>query len=378
MNRRDFMKLSALGALPLATGLLSGQAHAVPRHKRILVLVELQGGNDSLNTLIPFKDPEYYRLRPTLAERNGLPITPSLAMHPAMRPLLPYWHHTKDMTWIQGLGYPRSKRSHFSSIKLMDSALNRHNNEGWLTHLLNNHHRISGVSFNTTLGPLAGSNTNGMRIDDINGFIRNNPYMQNTHIRNTNNALGHVEQTERKILQSSQIIGKHVQHTPDQSRYFPNSKFGKEMASIARLINSGVGIPSYKVTLSGFDTHKRQNSSHGTLLADLANTLHSFAHNMKQHGQWNNVLVMTYSEFGRQVKENGNRGTDHGEASAHLVMGGQVRGARIFGDNPDLRRHSLNNNALRHTLDIRSVYSTIASRWWGVHSPWKYPIIPFV
>lgn len=378
MNRRDFMKLSALGALPLSTGLLSQQAHAVPRNKRILILVELQGGNDSLNTLIPFKDPEYYRLRPTLAEKNGLPITPSLAMHPAMRPLLPYWHHTKDMAWIQGIGYPRSKRSHFGSIKLMDSALNRHGNEGWLTHLLNKQHQISGVSFNTTLGPLAGSNTNGIRVDDINGFIRNNQYMKNTQLRTNSNAMGRLENTERKIIQSSRTIGKHVQHTPDQSRSFPNSKFGKEMASVARLINSGVGIPSYKVTLSGFDTHKRQNSSHGTLLADLANTLHHFAHNMKQNGQWNNVMVMTYSEFGRQVKENGNQGTDHGEASAHLVMGGRVRGARIFGANPNLSRNHLHKNAVRHTLDIRSVYSTVASRWWGVRSPWRHPIIPFV
>lgn len=378
MNRRNFIKLSALGALPLSTGLLSQQTQAAPQQKRILILVELQGGNDSLNTLIPYQDPMYYHLRPTLAvnKGQGLPITPSLAMHPAMRPLMPYWHHTQDMAWIQGVGYPRSNRSHFRSIKLWDSALNRRGDEGWLTHLLNTRHDISGVSFNTSLGPLAGSYTNGMRIDDINGFIRNNQYMQNTHTQRNNNAMGHLRNIESKIIRSSTTISKHIQHAPDETAHFPNSTFGKDMASIARLINSGVGIPSYKVTLSGFDTHKKQNSSHGTLLADLANTLHHFARNMQHHGHWNNVMVMTYSEFGRQATENGDRGTDHGEASAHLVMGGQVRGGRVFGANPDLR--NLHNRAPQHTLDIRSVYSTIASKWWGLRSPWNYPIIPFV
>ncbi len=378
MNRRDFMKLSALGALPFSTGLLSQQAHAASHQKRILILVELQGGNDSLNTLIPFKDKQYYQLRPTIAERNGLPITPSLAMNPNMRALLPYWQHTKDMAWIQGVGHPESRRSrsHFNSIKLLDRALNRHGNEGWLTRLLNTSHDISGVSFATTLGPLDGSQTNSIRIDNINSFIRDNQLMKNTHVQHHNDAMSHLRNTERKIIHSSHTLGQHLQHTPDESRHFPNSKFGKEMASVARLINSGVGIPSYKVTLSGFDTHKRQNSSHGTLLADLANTLHHFARNMKHHGQWNNVMVMTYSEFGRQVAENGNQGTDHGEASSHLIMGGRVRGGRVFGTNPDLR--NLHNNALQHTLDIRSVYSTIASQWWGLRSPWSHPIIPFV
>ena len=107
----------------------------------------------------------------------------------------------------------------------------------------------------------------------------------------------------------------------------------------------------------------------------LADSLHSFAQNMKRNGHWDDVLVMTYSEFGRQVAENGSHGTDHGEASAHLVMGGKVRGG-IYGRNPDLQR--LSNNALRHSVDFRSVYGTVASRWWGLRNPWNRPLIPFV
>jgi uncharacterized protein (DUF1501 family) len=96
---------------------------------------------------------------------------------------------------------------------------------------------------------------------------------------------------------------------------------------------------------------------------------------MKRNGQWDNVLLMTYSEFGRQVAENGNRGTDHGEASAHLVMGGKVHGG-IYGRSPDLKH--LNSNALRHSIDFRSVYGTIASRCWGLRNPWNRPLVPFV
>jgi uncharacterized protein (DUF1501 family) len=118
-----------------------------------------------------------------------------------------------------------------------------------------------------------------------------------------------------------------------------------------------------------------QTHQHTRLLKILADSLHAFAQNMKRNGNWNEVLLMTYSEFGRQVAENGSYGTDHGEASAHLIMGGKVRGG-VYGRNPDLK--SLNKNALRHNVDFRSVYGTVASRWWGLRNPWNRPLIPFV
>ncbi len=384
MKRRTFVKLSSLGSLPLM-GLLSKSAQAteqnktaIAKRKRTVVLVELLGGNDGLNTLIPFTDPLYYKLRPTLAisRASMLPITDSLAMHPSLRPLQTYWQQ-KEMAWIQGVGYPRSNRSHFRAKDIWDSASNYNQkiDQGWLANLLGANHDITGIALNTDLGPLLGNRANSLKINDINAFIRSNKNLQARSANTSNNSLAHLLKTERVVAESTNILKNHLDKVADPSASFPKHAFGKELASIARLINSGIDIPVYKITLKNFDMHAMQAHQHTRLLKILADSLHAFAQNMKHNQNWDDVLVMTYSEFGRQVAENGSYGTDHGEASAHLIMGGKVRGG-IYGRNPDLKR--LNKNALRHSVDFRSVYGTVATRWWGLRNPWNHPLVPFV
>lgn len=383
MKRRTFMKFGSLGSLPLM-GLLSAGAQAAQgrntsvRRKRTVVLIELLGGNDGLNTLIPFNDPLYYKLRPTIAipRQSMLPISPSLAMHPSLRPLQSYWQG-KEMAWIQGVGYPRSNRSHFRAKDIWDSASNYNQtiDQGWVANLLGTNHAISGIAVNSDLGPLFGSRANSLKINDIDAFVRSNHNLQARSANTSNNSLAHLLKTERVVAESTGILKKHLHKAKDPSASFPRHAFGKELASIARLINSGIDIPVYKISLSNFDMHAMQTHQHTRLLKILADSLHAFAQNMKRNGNWDEVLVMTYSEFGRQVAENGSYGTDHGEASAHLVMGGKVRGG-VYGRNPDLK--NLNKNALRHSVDFRSVYGTVASRWWGLSNPWNRPLIPFV
>ena len=384
MKRRTFIKLGSLGSLPLATGLFAESAQASQGRntsaskKRTVVLVELRGGNDGLNTLIPFTDPLYYKLRPSIAipRKSMLPISNSLAMHPSLRSLQPYWQR-KEMAWLQGVGYPRSNRSHFRSIDIWDTASNYNQkiDEGWVTNLLGSNHDITGLAFNTDLGPLSGNKASSLKINDINAFVRSNQPMKASTSNTSNHSLSHLLKTERIVAESTKTLKSHLLKAHDVARSFPRHSFGREFASVARLINSGIDIPSYKITLSSFDSHAMQTHQHSRLLKMLADSLHAFAQNMKRNGHWDNVLVMTYSEFGRQVAENSSRGTDHGEASAHLVMGGKVRGG-VYGRNPDLRR--LSNNALRHSVDFRSVYGTVASRWWGLRNPWNRPLIPFV
>ncbi|MCK5903578.1 MAG: DUF1501 domain-containing protein [Cocleimonas sp.] len=383
MKRRRFIKYSALGSV--AAGLLSkGIAHAAPRRKvtaqkkRILVLVELQGGNDGLNTLIPFRDPLYYHLRPTLAipKQSTLPISDSLAFHPSLRSLQRYWQ-ANQIACLQGVGYPRSNRSHFRSIDIWNTASNYNQNikEGWISNLLGVHHDIAGLVVNSQLGPLAGYQSSSIRINDIETLINSNQPMQARSTNTRNNSLAHLLKTERVIAESTEYLKKHLRKAKDESHRFPRHEFGREFASIARLINSGIDIPSYKLTLSSFDTHTLQARPHADLLKLLADSFHAFAQTMQRHQRWNDVLVMTYSEFGRQVAENGNQGTDHGEASVQFVMGGKVKGG-IYGKNPDLNQ--LNKNALPHRIDFRSVYGTVASRWWGLRNPWNRPLIPFI
>jgi uncharacterized protein (DUF1501 family) len=384
MKRRTFIKYSSLGSLPIATGLLSktaqaGQGRGASANRtRSVVLVELLGGNDGLNTLIPFTDPLYYKLRPSIAipRKSMLPITPSLAMHPSLRPLQAHWKN-KDMAWIQGVGYPRSNRSHFRAKDIWDSASNYNQtiDQGWIANLLGSRHDISGIALNSDLGPLFGQRANSLKINDIAAFVRSNQNLTARSSNTGNNALTHLLKTERIVAESTTTLKSFLNKSYDPRHSFPKNSFGKELASIARLINTGINIPVYKITLSNFDTHAMQGHQHKQLLTILADGLHAFAQNMKRSGQWNNVLLMTYSEFGRQVAENGSYGTDHGDAAAHLVMGGKIQGG-IYGKNPDLK--ALNKNGLRHSVDFRSVYSTIASRCWGIRPPWNRPLVPFV
>jgi uncharacterized protein (DUF1501 family) len=384
MKRRTFIKYSSLGSLPIATGLLSetvraGQKSNLPaKRTRSVVLVELLGGNDGLNTLIPFTDPLYYKLRPTIAipRKSMLPITDSLAMHPSLRPLRRYWE-SNDMAWIQGVGYPRSNRSHFRAKDIWDSASNYNQtiDQGWAANLLGHQRDISGIAVNSDLGPLFGDRTNALKINDIAAFVRSNQHLKTRSSNTGNHSLTHLLKTERIVAESTVILKTFLNKSNDPSQSFPRHSFGKELASIARLINSGIDIPVYKITLGNFDTHAMQGHQHKQLLKILADGLHAFAQNMKRSGQWNNVLLMTYSEFGRQIAENGSHGTDHGDAAAHLVMGGKIRGG-IYGKNPNLS--ALDKNGLRHSVDFRSVYSTIASRCWGIRPPWNRPLVPFV
>ena len=165
-------------------------------------------------------------------------------------------------------------------------------------------------------------------------------------------------------------MGERFRRAKDFKKAFPrDDAFYPQLASVARMIHSGLTVPAYKVSLEGFDTHSAQANKHSMVLTRLATGLSKFAELMQVHGHWDNVLIMTYSEFGRRVQENTAIGTDHGNASAHLVMGGAVKGKKIYGAYPSLE--NLVGGDLKHTVDLRSVYRTIAQNWWGkASSPW--------
>ncbi len=401
MDRRDFLKLSGgVSAAGLAPEMLwaaeqrsahlraKKQRPTTPPAKRKLVLVRLKGGNDGLNTLIPFSQYDHYReLRPTISMPAQIKKLRSRVLDNSGMSLNPYmhrldkWFDAGDVAWIQGVGYARPVLSHFESSDVWDTAMThgRHANKGWLAHLLPRMHKnLHGVVLGDELGPMHGKDCHAIAMKSPEVFLSQITLLDEVQPSSTYNpALAHLTNIQSQVLHAKQEFEQKMRRPTQIGGRFANSAFGRQLESVAKMIINDIDAPVYMVELDGFDTHVDQLNQQNHNLSYLSDALDSFATALKQHGHWDNVLVMTYSEFGRRVKENHGRGTDHGAASVQLVMGGAVRGG-VYGRNPDLKRLDAQGN-LPMTTDFRKVYSTVAQRWMRQPSPWAaYGTLPFV
>jgi len=379
MNRRDFLQYSSL--MPLA-GMVPDAFAAQKGHRpdRIVLLVELKGGNDGLNTLIPFRDDDYHRARPTLRVKNGIPLKNDMAMNPYLKQLMPLWQEGK-MAWVQGVGYSRPSRSHFHSIDVWETASTRNNEErGWLTRVLPaKHNSLNGIVLgDNNLGPMGGESGAAVAMEDPKTFLRQTKYLNKKHFRASNPSLAHMLNVQNQINTAATELGRVYKGKRSPVR-FPTSRFGRKLELVTQMIINGMDTPVYKVSLEGFDTHAGQVDQHNNLMNHLGGGLKAFADAMKKAGLWDNVLVMTYSEFGRRVAENNSGGTDHGAAAPHFALGGCVHGG-MYGKQPSLAPEKLYDGDLVHTVDFREVYATLAQRWWRRPNPWGKQIrpIPFV
>ncbi|MCW5799802.1 MAG: DUF1501 domain-containing protein [Nitrospira sp.] len=349
-------------------GILPGSRN----RERILLLVELQGGNDGLNTVVPYGDAAYYRARPQLAiPRDQVrQLTPQLGLHPALSPLLSVWER-KELVWVQGVGYPKPNRSHFRSIEIWNTASDSEEvlDKGWLSELFAQYPLPIGFTAEGVLlgrgdaGPLSGGKVRTIALHDPAQFFHQAGRVAPVSVATTNRALAHILEVRREISQAATDLQSRIQQVPPLSIDFPSHKFGKQLEVAARLIAAKVSVAVIKVTHGSFDTHAGQLAAHHRLLEELAQGLMAFRAAMEQRGLWSEVLVMTYSEFGRRVGENASHGTDHGTAATHLFMGGRVKGG-LYGAPCSLT--DLEGGDLKHTLDYRSLYATVIEQWWGL------------
>lgn len=385
MNRREFLGMAAL--LPwmgsFATEAMA--AAATPRsNQRILVLVKLAGGNDGLNTLVPYTDPLYYQYRPTVAvpKHQVLDIGQSCGMNPYLKALKPWWDKG-NMAWVQGVGYPLGNLSHFRSSDIWETASNANDyaDTGWLGGLLPGCKAgLHGIIIGDSTGPMASKDCNTIAMQSPQTFLSQIRMLEDAPSGSAypNPVLAHLGNVHQQLYAAGAQLSEKLQRPAAAlGGNFSTSAVGRDLESVAKMILSGVDAAVYMVTLDGFDTHSNQNGVQNNLLHQLAGALDSFAQAMQRGGRWNDILLMTYSEFGRRVQENHGRGTDHGTASVQLVMGGKVRGG-IYGDKPALNELDGDGN-LHHTVDFRAVYGTVAQRWLGQTHPWgKFATLPFV
>jgi uncharacterized protein (DUF1501 family) len=375
MDRRNFLRLAAatpLVALPagLATHVAWAAAPAGANYRNLVVLVELKGGNDGLNTVIPYANPTYYALRPKLAipRDQVVALTEYVGLHPALAPLLPFWKG-KELAVLQGVGYPAPNLSHFRSIEIWDTASGseQYLQDGWLTRAFSaapvpQNFVADGVIIGSPdLGPLAGGGTRAIALTNTEQFLRQ-ARLATPEGQSRNKALQHILKVEADIMQAA----SHLSADKTFATEFPATGFGAAMRTAAQVIANQAGVAVVRVTLSGFDTHSGQPGTQARLLGELANGVVALKGALDELGKWNDTLVLTYAEFGRRPKENLSNGTDHGTSSVHFALGGRIAGG-LYGEQPSLDRLSGDGNP-DYAIDFRSVYATVLDKWWGVPS----------
>lgn len=359
---------SPRGPLPRSTG-VAGDVRG-----RLLILVELHGGNDGINTVIPISQPAYKRLRPGLAidAAQALDVTPDLAFHPALRPLVDPFERG-EIAVLHGVGYPKPNRSHFRSIEIWEQATasDQYGTEGWVTRGLRDDPIWGGRQGDAdavaigqgNVGPLAGPDTRLVTMRDPRQFLAQSESLRAMAGRQfATPALAHIVRTQNEAVAAADAVKRKLSGRDRFTRRFAGHQFGRAMATTADLIADGVDAPVWKVQLGGFDTHADQLGRHQRLLSQLGETLAAFRASMADLGRWNDTLVMTYSEFGRRAAENLSRGTDHGAAAPLFMMGGAVEGG-FRGERPDLEK--LVEGDLDAKIDFRAVYAGVLADWWG-------------
>ena len=366
MNRRNFLALTGTftgGSLLLPDFLYSfGSQNNLALGEQCVVFVQLNGGNDGLNTFIPFEDALYYELRPKIAisKSEVLNSAKGMAFHPALKGFASM-QQSGDLSVIQNVGYPNPVRSHFRSQEIWQTAPTNQEylNEGWLGRYLDlqckEHQPTAGINIDTIDNlALKGGDSNSITVKDPNRFKTKNK-QENDGQLSDNPQLDFVRKVANSIIEGSDDIQKALAKSADSDVVYPKTGLAKNLEWISKLIKGNLNSKVYYTSLGGFDTHDNQLSIHKNKLTELNDAVFSFYEDLKKSRQLQNVTIVVFSEFGRRVKDNG-RGTDHGTAAPMFVIGGNNRG-QLIGRNPNLS--DLDNGDLKHDIDFRSVYASL-------------------
>jgi uncharacterized protein (DUF1501 family) len=393
LSRRDFVKsglavITAGMAVPsIFTRALADaeRVGASTTHPRTLVVVQMAGGNDGLNTLVPYRDDAYRKARPTLGlpESELLPLDDRFALHHALAPLRGAWDGG-ELAIVQGVGYPHPSLSHFQAMDVWHAAdPSLGHRGGWLAKLVegavdSGGHPFSGIGIGPSLPPsLCCPKVPPPVVDDPRNYqlLGDPAYPQAAAAREQAvldlydaygdaGPYGDLFVATARNARDSYTRLQHATAAEPPSAGYPATTFGRGLQLVARTITEDLGVRVAYVPYGGFDTHARQAREHARLLGGLAEGLSAFRRDLAAHGRADDVLIVTWSEFGRRVAENASGGTDHGTAGLMFLLG-PVRGG-LHGDPPPLT--DLDRGNLHYTVDFRNVYATLLEGWLGAPS----------
>ena len=384
MKRNAFLlgAASGLAVVGHADGFFSralAQAPLGGGDDRVLVIVNFQGGNDGLNTVVPFGMPSYYKYRPSLAvpQNDVLRINDTVGLNPELKAFKDMYDKGQ-VAIVQGVGYPKPDFSHFRSTEIWQTAApDAYVSTGWLGRYLDGAGLPAANLFNAIAiadvlpEVLVANRVDVAAIAQLNGYGLTSDRNRNLgrdafhSLVADNNVpfrspyLAQVAQIEDHAQRGAEELPQLIAGYKPAGTY-PATPIGRSLALAAQIVGSKLGTRVLYVQLGSFDTHTTQKGTQDRLLGDFSAAIGAFYADLAAHGNEGRVLTMTFSEFGRRVAENGSRGTDHGTAAPAFLIGGGVKGG-LYGEHPSL--DALEGGNLHYTTDFRSVYATVIEKW---------------
>jgi uncharacterized protein (DUF1501 family) len=376
MRRRDFFKTGSLAAAAL---MLPKFLKAVERpgalafKGRSLVLLQLDGGNDGLNMVAPVRNDIYYkeRRRIALQREDVLALGDEAGLHPALSALKGLYDEG-HMAVLHGVGYPNPDRSHFRSMDIWHSAsaADEYWQTGWLGRYLDAQcagRPTAALEIDDTLSlALKGATRKGLALQDPQRLYDSarDPFFVDYAAAQGHSdpeaPVAYLYKTMTETLSSAEYLQQQSRRKPSTGSY-PSTGLGKHFKTIASLILADSDTSVYYLSLGSFDTHINQEGQQKRLFQELNDALGAFARDMRQQGKWDEVLVATFSEFGRRVSQNASGGTDHGKANNMLFFGGALRQKGLLNPLPNLQ--DLDDGDLKYSIDFRQVYATLLQGW---------------
>ncbi len=415
-TRREFLRqslyfLAASASAPffltrtvwaLDNAIANGATKSIPGmpDDHVLVVIQMGGGNDGLNTIVPHCFDEYYRVRPDIGipRDKVLKINDTVGFHPNLAKLSALYDNGR-MVVIQGVGYPNPDRSHFRSMEIWQTAnpQSRVVNYGWLGRYLDN--ACPGCDPRARrVNPMAGINLGGympvalkserdlsIAVENPDSFKWQPLTADKTDARHAAETFAKLNEIVATKLNNPQMarldflsrVAINAEFSSDRIREvskkyqggqdYPATALGRQLKTIAKMIGGGLNTRVYYVSMGGFDTHANQQGSHDRLMTERAEGVAAFQQDLDKQGNAGRVLTMTFSEFGRRVAQNASGGTDHGTAAPMFLFGRRIKPG-IYGAHPSLDADKLDQGDLKFVTDFRSVYATVLENWLGVKS----------
>ena len=380
MKRKEFIQAGSLAtaSLMLPQFLKAFEKPVmVPPGNKVLVVLQLSGGNDGLNTVIPITNDIYYRERPKIgiAKKEAVVLTDEVGLNPALE-CFKGLYDDGSLSILNSVGYPNPDRSHFRSMDIWQSASNSNEyiNSGWLGRYLDAQCKgcdkpTQALEIDDVLSlALKGKETSGLAFKDPRRLYSSSNerfYKEiNAAHKTTEETVDYLYKTMSQTISSADYIFEQSRLHPSSATY-PGTELGKNLKTISTLIQSDINTKVYYVSLGSFDTHVNQEGQQKRLFTELNDAVKAFTADLKKNNRFQDVLLMTFSEFGRRVSQNASNGTDHGTANNMFFISGGLKQKGLLNALPDLS--DLNDGDLKHKVDFKNVYATVLNKWLGTN-----------